>query len=136
VPERRLSVRERMPETFSYAVVRVVPRVERGESFNAGVVLFCRRRGFLGARIGLDESRLAALAADLSPREVLAQLEAVVRVANGDPAAGPLAVLPASERFGWLVAPASTIIQPSPVHTGLCVDPAETLERLFAELVL
>jgi hypothetical protein len=127
---------ERTSETFSYAVVRVVPRVERGESFNAGVVLFCRRRGFLGARIGLDESRLAALAADLSPREVLAQLEAIVRVADGDPMAGPLAALPPSERFGWLVAPASTIIQPSPVHTGLCVDPAETLERLFVELVL
>jgi hypothetical protein len=126
----------RTPETFSYAVVRVVPRVERGESFNAGVVLFCRRRGFLGARIGLDESRLAALAADLAPGEVLAQLRAIVRVADGDPTAGPLAALPPSERFGWLVAPASTIIQPSPVHTGICADPAETLERLFAELVL
>jgi hypothetical protein len=124
------------PEAFSYAVVRVVPRVERGERFNAGVVLFCRRRGFLAARVGLDESRLAALAPDLSPQVVRAQLDAIVRVADGDPRAGPIAALSPSERFGWLVAPASTIIQPSPVHTGLCGDPAETLDRLFAELVL
>jgi Protein of unknown function (DUF3037) len=126
----------RKPETFSYAVIRVVPRVERGESFNGGVVLYCRRRGFLGARVGLDESLLAALAPALSPQVVLQQLEAVVRVAEGDPTAGPIAALPQSERFGWLVAPASTVVQPSPVHTGLCEDPAETLDRLFAELVL
>ena len=94
------------------------------------------RRGFLAARVGLDESRLAALAPDLSPQVVRAQLDAIVRVADGDPRAGPIAALSPSERFGWLVAPASTIIQPSPVHTGLCGDPAETLDRLFAELVL
>jgi hypothetical protein len=124
------------PEAFSYAVVRVVPRVERGESFNAGVVLFCRRHGFLAARVGLDERRLAVLAPDLPPRVVRAQLDAIVRVADGDSRGGPIAALSQSERFGWLVAPASTIIQPSPVHTGLCGDPAETLARLFAELVL
>lgn len=126
----------RKPEAFSYAVVRVVPRVERGESFNGGVVLYCRRRDFLGARVGLDESLLAALAPAVSPQVVLQQLEAVVRIAEGDPTAGPIAALPQSERFGWLVAPASTVVQPSPVHTGLCEDPAETLDRLFAELVL
>jgi hypothetical protein len=120
---------------FSYAVVRVVPRVERGECFNAGVVLFCRQRGFLGARVGLDEHRLAALAPDVAPETVRPHLDAVVRIAEGDPEAGPIAALPPSDRFGWLAAPSSTMIQPSPVHTGLCEDPAETLEGLFRTLV-
>ncbi len=129
MPERTLSA-------FSYAIVRVVPHIERGEGLNAGVVLFCRQRGFLAARVELVASRLAALAPDCSPATVRPHLDAVVRVAEGDPAAGPIAALPPSERFGWLVAPASTIIQPSPVHTGLCEDPAATLDELFAELVL
>ena len=120
---------------FSYAIVRVVAHVERGEGFNAGVVLFCRQLDFLAARVALDERRLAVLAPDVSPDTVRPQLEAIVRIAGGDPAGGPIAALPASERFGWLVAPASTIIQPSPVHTGLCGNPQETLAELFAELV-
>jgi hypothetical protein len=128
-----------MPESvrkpFSYAILRVVPRIERGECFNAGVVLFCRQLGFLGIRVGLDERRLAALAPDASAADVRAQLEALVRVAEGDPDAEAIAALPASERFGWLVAPSSTIIQPSPVHTGLSDDPQATLDALFAELV-
>ncbi len=128
-------MRDAMAEAFSYAIVRVVPRVERGESLNAGVVLFCRRLDFLGARVGLDRARLAALAPEASPDSVVAQLEALVRVAAGDPAAGPLARLSASERFGWLVAPSSTIIQPSATHTGLTEDPAATLAALFADLV-
>jgi hypothetical protein len=126
---------ERAPSAFSYAIVRVVPSVERGEGLNAGVVLFCRRLDFLAARIALDERRLQALAPGFSPQIVSPQLQAIVRIAAGDPQAGPIAALPASERFGWLVAPASTIIQPSPVHTGLSDDPAGTLEELFAELV-
>ncbi|HEY8763248.1 MAG TPA: DUF3037 domain-containing protein [Solirubrobacteraceae bacterium] len=120
---------------FAYAILRVVPRVERGERLNAGVVLFCRQRDFLGARVKLDERRLEALAPGLAMADVRGQLEALVRVAAGEPAAGPIAALPASERFGWLVAPSSTIIQPSEVHTGLSDDPAETLHALFAELV-
>jgi hypothetical protein len=128
-----------MPEparsSFSYAIVRVVPSVERGECFNAGVVLFCRQQRFLGARVALDERRLAALAPDVAPDTVRPHLDALVRVADGDPEAGPIAALPPSERFGWLVAPSSTIIQPSPVHTGLCADPAEKLDDLFASLV-
>ncbi len=120
---------------FSYAIVRVVARVERGEGFNAGVVLFCRRLGFLGARIALDERRLAAIAPELTAEDVLPHLEAIVRVAEGDPTAGPIARLEPSERFGWLTAPASALIQPSPTHTGLCSDPAATLAELFAELV-
>ncbi len=128
-----------MPEPvrrpFSYAILRVVPRVERGECFNAGVVLFCRQLGFLGVRVGLDERRLAALAPDASAEDVRAHLDALVRVAAGDPDGEAIAALPASERFGWLVAPSSTIIQPSAVHTGLSDDPQATLDALFAELV-
>ncbi len=128
-----------MPESvrsaFSYAILRVVPRVERGERFNAGVVLFCRQRDFLGAKVGLDERRLAALAPDVSAEEVRGYLDALVRVAAGSPEGGAIAELPPSERFGWLVAPSSTIVQPSEVHTGLSCDPASTLEQLYAELV-
>jgi hypothetical protein len=120
---------------FAYAILRVVPRVERGERLNAGVVLYCRQRDFLGARVRLDERRLEAFAPGLAITDVRGQLEALARVAAGEPGAGPIASLPASERFGWLVAPSSTIIQPSEVHTGLSEDPAETLRALFAELV-
>jgi hypothetical protein len=128
-----------MPESarspFSYAIVRVVPSVERGERVNAGVVLFSRPRRFLGARVALDERRLAALAPGLEAGDVRPYLDQLVGVAEGDPAAGPIAALPQSERFGWLVAPSSTIIQPSPVHTGLCEDPRSMLEHLFSTLV-
>ena len=120
---------------FSYAILRVVPRIERGERFNAGVVVFCRQLGFLGAKVALDEQRLAALAPAASADEVLAHLEALVNVAAGERGAGAIAELPPSERFGWLVAPSSTIIQPSKVHTGLTDDPVATLEALFRELV-
>jgi hypothetical protein len=113
----------------------VVPRVERGERFNAGVIVFCRQRAFLSARVALDEGRLRALAPDASAQDVRAHLDALVRVARGDPTAGPIAAMPPSERFGWLVAPSSTIIQPSRVHTGLSDDPQATLDALFAELV-
>lgn len=128
-------MRESTPSPFSYAILRVVPRVERGERLNAGVVLYCRQRDFLGARADLDERRLNALAPATPADEVRAQLDALVRVAEGDPACGPIARLPQSERFGWLVAPSSTIIQPSKVHTGLSDDPQATLDALFAELV-
>ncbi len=124
-----------MPSPFQYAIVRVVPRVERGECLNAGVVLFCRPRRFLGARIALDEDRLRALAPDTDVDAVRGHLEAVRRIAAGDAGAGPIAALPASERFHWLVAPASTIIQSSPVHTGLSDDPEAELDRLVERLV-
>jgi hypothetical protein len=120
---------------FQYAVLRVVPRIERGERFNVGVVLFCRQRDFLGVRIGLDERRLGALAPDVVAEDVRVSLDALVRVVDGDPASGAIAAMPASERFGWLVAPSSTMIQPSEVHTGLSMDPAATLDALFSELV-
>jgi hypothetical protein len=124
---------ERRP--FSYAILRVVPRVERGERLNAGVVVFCRQRDFLGIRVALDEQRLAALAPDVPAADVRAHLDALVRVAEGHPSGGPIAAMSASERFGWLVAPSSTMIQPSEVHTGVSEDPRATLDQLFVELV-
>lgn len=123
-------------DVFQYAVVRVVPRVERGEQLNAGVILLCRTRRFLGARTALDERRLAALAPDLDPATVRPHLEAIERIAAGDTSAGPIARLEAAERFHWLVSPASTIIQPSEVHTGFSNDPAAELDHLFESLVL
>jgi hypothetical protein len=123
------------PSPFQYAIVRVVPRVERGECVNAGVVLFCRPRRFLEARVDLDEQRLRALAPDVDVDAVRGHLDALTRIAAGDPEAGAIAALPASERFHWLVAPSSTIIQCSPVHTGLSDDPAAELGHLMARLV-
>jgi len=120
---------------FQYAALRVVPRVERGEAVNAGVVLFCRPLRFLGARTQLDEDLLAALAPDCDPVDVRAQLDTLEAVAEGRPEGGRVAGLPQSERFHWLTAPASTIVQPSAVHTGLTADPAKELERLFRMLV-
>ena len=128
-----------MPEpprsAFQYALVRVLPRVERGECLNVGVILLCRPRRFLGARISLNEGRLAALAPDLDPATIRPHLDAIERIAAGDPAAGPMARLGQAERFHWLVAPSSTIIQPSAVHSGLCDDPAAELAHLVATLV-
>jgi hypothetical protein len=122
-------------DAFSYAVLRAVPDVERGECINVGVVLFCRTRAFLRLRTGLDERRLAALAPDVDAALVRDGLAALERIAAGDPSGGALARLEAPERFGWLVAPSSTIIQPSEVHTGLCDDPDATLAHLFERLV-
>ena len=128
-----------MPEpprnAFQYAIVRVLPSVERGECLNVGVVLLCRPRRFLGARIRLDEQRLAAFAPGLDPATIRPHLDAIERVAAGDTSAGPIARLGQAERFHWLVAPSSTIIQPSDVHSGLCDDPAVELDHLMATLV-
>jgi hypothetical protein len=127
---------ERVPgDPFSYAIVRVVPRVERGERLNAGVIVFCRPRLYLAARTHLDEQRLAALWPELDPAEVRPHLDAIERIAAGDPTGGPMAALDETARFHWLVAPSSTIIQPGSVHTGLCDDPAVELEKLFDALV-
>lgn len=120
---------------FDYALIQVVPRVERDERLNAGVVLFCPAAGFLGGRIALDEARLRAVAPDADWPAIAAQLEAVRAVCAGDPQAGPIARLSASERFHWLTAPRSTVVQPSPAHAGLCDDPAAALQRLFASAV-
>jgi Protein of unknown function (DUF3037) len=128
-----------VPETprspFQYAIVRVLPRVDRGECLNVGVILLCRPRRYLGARIVLDERRLAGFAPDLDPATIRPHLDAIERIAAGDPTAGPIAQLEPAERFHWLVSPSSTIIQPSAVHTGLCEDPATELDHLVATLV-
>jgi hypothetical protein len=122
-------------EPFQYAALRIVPRVERGEAVNAGVVLFCRPLRFLGARTELDAGLLRALAPDCDPTAVGVALADIQRIAAGDPTGGPIAALPPSERFHWIVAPSSTIVQPGPVHTGLTSDPAAELDRLFSQLV-
>jgi hypothetical protein len=120
---------------FSYAVYRVVPRVERGERINVGVVVFCRPLGYLGARTAVDEARLAALWPDVDVPSVREHLAAIERIAAGDAGAGPIASLDVTQRFHWLVSPSSTVIQPSAVHTALGDDPEQRLDRLFGELV-
>jgi len=120
---------------FSYAVLRVVPRVERGERFNAGVVVFCRPLDYLAARTRLDEQKLRALAPDADADAIRAHLRAYELVAAGDAAGGPIAELDTTARFHWLTSPSSTVVQPSVVHTGLCDDPRSQLDKLFEELV-
>ena len=124
-----------MPSPFEYALLRVVPRVERGEFVNAGVVLYCQEKRFLEAAIDLDPERLRALDPRLDPETVRAHLEAAHRVCAGGPGAGPIGLLPPVQRFGWLVAPRSTVVQPGPVHTGLAEDPQEVLDHLLETMV-
>ncbi len=125
-----------MAEGFQYALLRVVPSIERGEALNAGVVVHCRRAGFLGVRTAVDADRLRLLDPGIDVAAVDAHLAVVERVAAGDDPGNPIAAMDRSDRFGWIVAPSSTSVQPSPVHTGLTDDPAATLDKLFAELVL
>jgi hypothetical protein len=120
---------------YSYAAIRVVPHVERGEFLNAGVVLFARTLHFLEARIELDAERLRLLAPDLGVEDVNRHLEAFRRIAAGDPEAGPISALSQSERFHWLTSPRSTVIQTSEVHVGRCTDPGAALEDLLTRLV-
>ena len=108
---------------FEYALLRVVPRVERGEYINAGVVLYCQDEKFLDARIHLD------------PETLQAHLEVARLVCEGGPEAGAVGLLPQGQRFGWLVAPRSTVVQPSPVHTGFADDPEEAIEHLLRVMV-
>ncbi len=126
-----------MPElsSYDYAVVRVVPRVDREEFLNVGVILFARTRRTLLARVDLDEQRLAALAPGEDPAPMREHLASFVRIARGGPEAGPVGQLGQSERFHWLTAPRSTVIQVSAVHSGLCEEPGAELERLFERLV-
>jgi hypothetical protein len=130
--------REAPDAAFDYAIIRVVPRVERGERLNVGVVLLCRQRRYLGLRVALDAARLRALWPPLSEAQLdllRAELDGLQRVSEGAADAGPIARMSQAERFHWLVAPASAMIQPSAVHSGLSVDPAAALERLMRELV-
>lgn len=123
------------PSSYDYAIVRVVPRVERGEFINAGAIVFCRSRRFLGAKIELNRSRLLAVWPDIDLEEVQRHLDLIPLVCTGGKAAGPIGQLSQAERFHWLVAPRSTIIQTSPAHSGLCTEPQATLEDLMNTFV-
>jgi hypothetical protein len=120
---------------FDYAVVRVVPRVDRDELVNVGAILHCPERAFLGCALALDEGRLRALAPELDVGAVARHLDGIRAVCAGDPAGGPIAALGPSERFHWLTAARSTVVQTSPLHPGRCDDPAAALERLFRAVV-
>lgn len=123
---------------FEYALIRVVPRVERGEFVNVGALLLCRQRRFLEARLALDAPRrelLLALTPDLDLEAVAEQLRLIPLVCAGGPGSGPIGALPLYERFRWLTSPRSTVIQPSPVHVGLCDDPRAALERVYRQIV-
>ncbi|MEU8542291.1 DUF3037 domain-containing protein [Streptomyces sp. NPDC048717] len=122
-------------DVFEYALLRVVPRVERGECFNAGVVVYCRARSYVAARVHLDETKLAALDPAADVTGVRAALRAVEGVCTGGEAAGQAAPDDAGRRFRWLMAPRSTVVQPGPVHTGLTADPEAEVERLLDLLV-
>jgi hypothetical protein len=126
-------VRERF--CFDYAIVRVVPRVERGEFVNAGVILFCSTAAYLAAKIGLDAGKLRALAPEIDVALVQSYLDVIPRICAGGPDAGPIGALPQRARFHWLVAPRSTILQTSPMHTGVDHDLDAALERLFRKFV-
>ena len=121
---------------YEYAVIRVVPRVEREEFLNVGVVLYCARPRFLGVRFALGEKRLEAFACGPDLLQLSEYLLAFERICKGDRAAGPIAALTPAERFRWLTATRSTVLQTSRVHPGFCASPEGTLERLFGELVL
>jgi hypothetical protein len=125
----------RNAHTYDYAIIRVVPRVERGEMINVGVILSCPDVSFLEARIELDDARLRAFDATLDLDAVRAHLETIPVTCRGGVEAGPIGALPQRARFHWLVAPRSTIIQISPVHTGRTDDPAAALERLLDRMV-
>ena len=124
------------PNSYDYALIRLVPSVERGECLNAGVLLFCRTLGFLGARVHLDATRALALSPGLDLTAIQQQLDTIKHICEGGPEAGPLGRMSQSERFHWLVSPRSTIIQISPVHEGVCDDPEEALEHLLKTMVL
>ncbi|MFZ0744811.1 MAG: DUF3037 domain-containing protein [Terracidiphilus sp.] len=123
------------PASFDYAILRVVPRVERQEFMNAGIVVLCLEKRYLAARIHLDTDRLKALWPEADAELVAQHLEAIPRICAGEPGAGPIAQLSQRERFHWLVSPRSTIIQPSPVHTGVCDGTDGLLDRLTQQLL-
>jgi len=121
---------------FEYAVIRVVPRVEREEFINVGVILYCSAQGFLQTKYALSEARLRVFALEPDVDELEERLGAFEKICAGRREGGLIGQLPPASRFRWLTATRSTVVQTSPVHPGLCADPAETLARLFSELVL
>ena len=120
---------------YEYAVIRVLPRVDREEFINVGVILYCAPKDFLRAECAVDPARLTAFAGDADMRELNDHLDSVCRICKGGENGGPIGKLPIGERFRWLTAPRSTIVQTSPVHTGLTVDPENTLAELMNKLV-
>lgn len=127
-----------MPDlaSFDYAILRVVPRVERQEFINAAVVVFCLEKRYLAARVHLDPVRVKALWPEADVDLIRQHLDAVPRVCAGDESAGPIARLSQRERFHWLISPRSTIIQPSPVHTGICDSTDTLLDRLEQQFLV
>jgi Protein of unknown function (DUF3037) len=119
-----------VPASFDYAVLRVVPRVEREEFINAAVVVLCLEKRYLDARVALNPERLRALWPDADVDLIRQHLDAIPRICSGDPSAGPIARLSQRERFHWLTSPRSTILQPGPVHTGVCDETGSLLDRL------
>lgn len=122
-------------DSFEYAILRVVPRVDRGEFINAGVIVYCRARRFLAARAELDHKRLAALAPHPDLDAIQAELDFSLLAASGSRVAGEIGVLSQAERFRWLTSPRDTCVQVSPPHSGLCDDPQAALDDLFQKMV-
>ncbi len=127
-----------MPErsSFDYAVLRIVPRVDRDEFINAGLILHCLTRNYLETRVYLNRQLVLALCPGFDLDEASRHLDALAKISSGDPDAGPIAQLPKRQRFHWLVSPRSTILQVSPVHCGLCESPSAAFEDLYTRLVL
>ena len=122
--------------TYDYAIIRIVPRVDRGEQINVGIVLSCVDSDFIQMRIHLDEARLRAIAPDVDLDGIKAALATLEAVCKGGPEAGPVGEFPARGRFRWMVSPRSTVVQPSSVHTGRTDDPTAALDHLFKSMVL
>lgn len=120
---------------FDYGVIRVMPRVERGEFINVGVIVFCRTKRFLQARLAYDEHRLHTFAPALEWEPVLTQLSYIPQICEGGAESGPIGAMPLADRFYWLTAPRSTVIQCSPIHSGLCSDPTTAIVRLMERMV-
>ena len=123
-------------QLFEYAVIRIVPRVEREEFMNVGVILYCAKAKFLQAMFELDHERLKIFCANTDIPEIKENLCAIERICKGEASAGPIGKLDMASRFRWLTATRSTVVQTSRVHPGFCLDPAETLQKLYAQLVL
>ena len=123
-------------QLFEYAVIRVVPRVEREEFLNVGVILFCKKLQFLGTKFQINEKRIKNFCAEIDIQILEEHLNTFERICRGDKDSGPIGQLPLAERFRWLTATRSTIIQTSKTHPGFCKDPSETLAKLFEQLVL
>lgn len=123
-------------KVFEYAVIRIVPRVEREEFINVGVVLFCKSLNFIEVKIEVNAQKLMAFMPAEEFEEVQKYLQSFVRICNGEKDAGPIAQLPPAERFRWSTAMRSTVVQTSRVHPGICTDPGQTIQHLFTQLVL